>query len=107
MTTIGARRWRTIFHSFRKDFTAADELPYGIHSGGYAESRTADPLGDWTCYPPEVGAGYTKMVAAAGYEQAPRPPPPFAPPDTPKAPFLYGKTNMTHPAYLNMSLDTW
>ena len=48
------QRWRTIFHSFRKDFTAADEIPYAIHSGGYAESHTADPLGAWTCYPPEV-----------------------------------------------------
>eukprot|EP01048_Picozoa_sp_COSAG05_P027069 COSAG05_NODE_7714_length_777_cov_0.867257_2_plen_133_part_01 len=40
-----AQRWRAIFHSFRKDFTPADELPYGIHSGGYAESHTVDPLG--------------------------------------------------------------
>ena len=101
------KRWRTIFHSFRKDFGPADELPYGIHSGGYAESHTADPLGDWTCYPPEVGAGYTKLVAAAGHDQVLRPPPPFLPPDAPSAPFVYGKTNMTHPAYLNMSLNSW
>ena len=107
-----SKRWRTIFHSFRKDFTPTDELPFGIHSGGFAESHTADPLGDWTCYPPEIGAGYTKLVAAAGHEQA-LPPfappikPPFAPSDVPQAPFLYGKTNMSQPAYLNMSLDTW
>lgn len=102
-----AKRWRTIFHSFRKDFGPADDVPYGIHSGGYAESRTSDPLGDWTCYPPEVGAGYTKFVSAAGYDQVPRPPPPFMPPTVPSAPFVYGKTNMTQPAYLNMTLDTW
>ena len=101
------RRWRVIFHSFRKDLTLADELPYGIHSGGFAESRTADPLGDWTCYPPQVGAGYDKLVSAAGHEQVPRPPPPFSPADAPSAPFKFGKTNMSHPAYFNNSMETW
>jgi hypothetical protein len=101
------RRWRVIFHSFRKDFTLADELPYGIHSGGFAESRTANPLGDWTCYPPQVGAGYDKLVSAVGHEQVPRVPPPFSPADAPRAPFNFGKTNMSHPAYLNQSMETW
>ena len=101
------KRWRTIFHSFRKDFQPADELPFGIHSGGFAESRTADLLGDWTCYPPEVGAGYTKFVSAAGHEQVPRAPSPFTSPNAPKAAFVYGKTNMTQPAYLNTSLSSW